>query len=359
MPGALAFFTVALFFGCGKASDTPERYTRTDVAMGTVIQESIYASEKGEEAAGEIFSLIESLERDTLSRRLETAEIYKVNHRSSLDGAAQGGAAAEETVDKVMISDSLGALLENCVEMWKDSEGAFDVTLEPVIRLWDIDGWAGGTREGVFEVPDHQKILDALDDCGSGKLVLERSPSGEGYVLSLPQGMELDLGAVGKGAALDEVRSWLERQENISGAVICAGGSVLVYGQKPDQSLFQVAITDPADTSSVIGLLSLEGTWCVSTSGDYERYVEADGVRYHHILDPATGYPAAGGVQSVTILSDSGFLSDALSTACFVSGPEEGMKLAEKYHAEALFVDEEGNLIMTQGMERYFTPSEK
>ena len=92
----------------------------------------------------------------------------------------------------------------------------------------------------------------------------------------------------------------------------------------------------------------------MSTSGDYERYVEVDGVRYHHILNPATGYPAVTSVRGVSILSKDGLLSDALSTACFLLGPEKGMELAERYEAEVLFIMEDGELILSEGMEKFF-----
>lgn len=171
--------------------------------------------------------------------------------------------------------------------------------------------------------------------------------------IRLPVGMSLDLGAVGKGIACDRIRQYLEEKE-VSGAVISVGGSILTFGQKPDGTNWQVGIVNPLQTEQTIGILSLNGQWCVSTSGDYERFVEVDDFRYHHILDPATGYPADSGVRSVTILCKSGILSDALSTACFVLGTEKGMELAESYGAEALFVDAQGKIYMTEGMKQYF-----
>lgn len=339
---AFLFPLCLLLCGCGQVS---VQYTDTGIAMGTVIKQNIYSLKEDESATDEILTLIRTLEQETLSRRSESSEVYKINRY--FERANSGDNTA------LQISGELGLILENCLRVWDSSHGAFDVTLAPVICLWDIDSWAGGTREGAFEIPMQQEILKALDDCGSGGIELEELA--EGYEIRLPQEMELDMGAVGKGIALDEIRSWLKQRENITGAVISVGGSILVYGSKPDKSSFKVAIADPSDTASVIGYLSLEGTWCISTSGDYERYVEAEGVRYHHILDPATGYPADSGVRSVTILSKSGFISDALSTACFVLGVDEGMKLAEEYGAEVLFVDREGNIVMSKGMEEYFS----
>ena len=108
------------------------------------------------------------------------------------------------------------------------------------------------------------------------------------------------------------------------------------------------------DTSQNIDIMQLEGGWCVSTSGDYERYVEKDNMRYHHILNPLTGKPADSGVRSVTILTESGLDSDALSTACFVLGVEKGMALAEELEVEALFVLENGEIVMTDEMKQIF-----
>ena len=342
---AITISLAGLFFGgCGQEA---VRYMDTDIAMGTVIHQNIYSVTEDETATEEILVLIRTLEHETLSRRLEESEVCRINRYFGADSGQDG--------QSLQISEEMGLVLENCLRVWESSRGAFDVTLAPVIAIWDIDGWAGGTREGTFEAPKQQEIEQALEYCGSGGIELRELPTG--YEIRLPKGMELDMGAVGKGIALDEIESWLMQRENITGAVISVGGSILVYGSKPDKSRFKVAITNPSDTASTIGYLSLEGTWCISTSGDYERYVEIDGVRYHHIIDPATGYPADSGVRSVTILSDRGFLSDALSTACFVLGVDEGMKLAEEYDAEVLFVDKEGNIIMSEGMKKYFMPN--
>jgi thiamine biosynthesis lipoprotein ApbE len=172
--------------------------------------------------------------------------------------------------------------------------------------------------------------------------------------IGIPAGMQMDLGAVGKGVALDEIRKTLEEYPEVSGAVISVGGSILTYGNKPEGGTWQIAVTDPLEPSQSVGVLTLDGGYCVSTSGDYERYVEVDGVRYHHILDPRTGSPARSDVAGVTIVTKDGFLSDALSTACFVLGSEEGQKLLEKYDAEGLFIDHAGTITMTEGMQQYF-----
>ena len=148
---------------------------------------------------------------------------------------------------------------------------------------------------------------------------------------------------------------YLQEHEKITGATIAVGGSVLTYGEKPDGSSWKVGIVNPRETSYYVGILEVDGQWCISTSGDYERYVEVDGIRYHHIIDPDTGYPADSGVTSVTVLTKDGFLSDALSTACFILGKDAGMKLAESYGAEVLFVEKDGTVSMTEGMREVCT----
>lgn len=356
----IAFLLVSgllLFAGCGKV----ERYLMTDIAMGTVTNQTIYSRDG--DLTLEVRDIILKLEQDELSWRIEGSEVARIN-------AAAGSGVYTS------VSERLYQELEILLKLSKDSGGAFDVTIRPVAALWNIDVWAAGenpaaegnqipetnptaeenqtAEEGTFPdgqppsiIPTQEQITLALTHTGYENLSLT-----EGTVM-LPKDMALDLGAAGKGIACDRIAAYL-REQSVYGAVISVGGSVVTIGKKPDGTPWQIGIVNPWDTSSLVGILYLEGENFVSTSGDYERYVEVDGVRYHHILNPATGYPADSGVRSVTILCDSGILSDALSTACFVLGVEEGMALAESYGAEALFIDTEGNISMTDGMKQFF-----
>ncbi|MDE5591200.1 MAG: FAD:protein FMN transferase, partial [Acetatifactor sp.] len=295
----------------------------------------LYTTEDETETAAEIMELLRKLEEDVLSRRLDTSEVWRLNAAA---GSAEGGS----------LSASMEEILEGCLEMWRKSDRAFDVTIGPVVSLWDIDSWAAGEKEGMFVPPEEEQLQNALQICGSGSLDIR------GDRLYLPKGAQLDLGAVGKGIALDHILTYLQEKNEITGAVISLGGSVLTYGQKPDGGCWNVGIADPGDTASNVGILTLEGEWFISTSGDYERYIEVDGIRYHHIIDPVTGYPADSGVAGVTILAKDGFLSDALSTACFILGEERGLALAENFGAEALFVGKDGSITMSRGMKDYY-----
>lgn len=320
--------------GCGaEQAGQVQQVQNVDTAMGTVISQTLYTIGNETETVAEIMELLRRLEGDVLSRRLDTSEVWSLNAAA---GSAEG----------CSLSASMDEILEGCLEMWRKSDGAFDVTLGPVVSLWDIDSWAAGEREGMFAPPEEEQLQNALEICGSMDIRENR--------LYLPEGAQLDLGAVGKGIALDHILAYLQEKNEITGAVISLGGSVLTYGRKPDGGCWNVGIADPGDTASYVGILTLEDEWFISTSGDYERYIEVDGIRYHHIIDPATGYPADSGVAGVTILAKDGFLSDALSTACFILGEEKGLALAENFGAEALFVGKDGSITMSRGMKDYY-----
>lgn len=335
--------TISIVFcvGCGKH---PVMYQKADTAMGTIVSHTIYAPTESlaKQVSEEMDSCIGDLEQNYLSWRMESSEVYRIN----------AGAGSGQTVE---MSPFLTEILDQSSKVYAASDGAFDVSMGSIVRLWNMDSLAlyqqnTASREEWKDIPlpTDAQILEASACVGMDKCTID------GRLISLPEGMQLDLGAIGKGIALDEIHTLLKDRENVMGAVVSAGGSILTYGNKPDGTTWNVGIVDPFDTANNIGILMLPGGYCVSTSGDYERYIEVEGVRYHHIINPSDGKPADSGVRSVTILCKSGLLSDALSTACFVLGVEEGMELAENFESEALFVDAQGEIHMTDGMKQYF-----
>lgn len=348
---AVLCLSLGVMVGLNGCSRQPQVLSNIDTAMGTVITQQIYVRSGSNESSHEetwdptceVIALMNRLEQETLSWREEGSEVARLN---------------ETAVTPQTLTPHMAELLAGCQEVSEKSGGAFDITIGSVSRLWNLDEWADKWQEEEYPLPTGTEIESVLSHTGYENviLMLESNATGtERIMLTLQNGVSLDLGAVGKGVALDEIKTYLETEKSVTGAVISAGGSILTHGAKPDGTPWKVGIVDPLDNSRNLGVLTLAGQWCVSTSGDYERYVEVDGVRYHHIIDPATGYPANNGTRSVTILCKSGFLSDALSTACFIMGEEKGMQLAEEYGAEALFVDEEGRITMTDGMREYFS----
>lgn len=299
-----------------------EKYTNADFAMDTVVSETLYTS--GADINTQIGEKLREMETTLLSWTEENSQISQLNNA---DG---------KTME---VSDDLAADLEKIRQLSQDSNGAFDPTLGKIIRLWDIAGENP-------HVPDQSEIDTLLPEVGYEKIQVD------GNNVTLLDGCTLDLGAVGKGMGCDLIMDYLRSQPDVSGMILNLGGSsVMTYGEKPDGSSWKVALTDPRDTEGdYLGAITLDANQFLSTSGDYEKYFIEDGIRYHHILDPKTGYPVQNGLTSVTIVCDQGYLADGLSTACFVLGMDAAKPLLEKYDAEAVFVDEDKNVYVTSGL---------
>ncbi|MCM1495395.1 MAG: DUF1294 domain-containing protein [Bacteroides sp.] len=317
----LQIVLLVLFLSRISAQET----VRTDFSMGTVISEVIYGPE-GEAAADGIRQCLTDLEQQNLSWRLDTAAVAQWNRE-----LAQGNSPQLTIQQQQWMKDTLG--------ICQASGGALDITLHPVIALWGIE-------EEHPSVPDAEAIQQALEQTGYEGLHIEE----DGSLCAEHPGCTIDLGAVGKGIAADEVRTCLE-QQGVSGAVISIGGTILVYGDKPEGDAWQVGIQHPREAQgSVLGVLTVKQEAVISTSGDYEKYFMEDGIRYHHIFDPATGRPADSGLVSVTVVSERGIISDGLSTACFILGYEESIPLLEQYGAEGIFVTADGKVYLTEGL---------
>lgn len=323
-------------------------------AMGSYVRQTAWGP--GGKAAMEAASQAAADLENRISWRRE-GDIAKMNSQA-------GGEPV--TVDE---STYTGELLEELLELCERSGGALDITIGPVSRLWDFDGEP--------RVPGEDELKEALALVGHTKLSMESEEYmygedradgshmdclGTRYRVSLTEaGMALDLGALGKGAACDAAAE-AYRQAGVRGAVAAVGGSVGLYGEKPGGKAFRVSVRDPkGDQAGSLGVLELPGGY-VSTSGSYEKYFEQNGEKYHHILDPRTGYPAESGLVSVTVWCPPemdwkwpGALSDGLATACFVLGLEDGQKLLEGYGAEGIFVDGDGAIAVTPGLEGRFS----
>lgn len=332
----VCFLILFVMTGCGNGTI---KISEATIGMGTVVQKTIYVKEEetGKEVLATINSYLQKYEEELLSWRESDSEIAKINASA---GIQQGYEVQSEELMKY---------LQMIWEVSRKSNGALDVTVGMVTKAWNIDEWATGDDE-LFQIPQEKELEELLQNVDYQKVLLE------GGKVYLPAQMSLDLGAVGKGIVCDKIGEYLKSQDTVTGAVITVGGSVITYGAKPDGGTWNIAIVHPREEGTYLGKVSVQGEYYIATSGDYERYVERDGIRYHHIMDPLTGYPANSDVCSVTIVSDSGLLSDALSTACFVLGSEEGLRLAEEFDVKALFVTRDMEIIMTQGMESIFIP---
>ena len=335
---ALLLMIFALFLtACGEKSAESE--TRTVYAMDTVMNLTVY----GENAAAALENAekeLHTLDESVLSRTAEGSELYALN--------ASDGETVTYGAD-----DILPALIEAALTISDATNGAFDPTLAPVLDAW-------GFTKDLHRVPSADELAALLARTGRDKVALEKTA--DGYSVALSDGTQLDLGGIAKGYAADLLRAQLE-EEGVTSATLDLGGDVFVMGKKSDGSDWRIAVKDPGDTESYLGIVSASDAFIV-TSGVYERYFEENGVRYHHILDPKTGCPAESGLVSVTVLCKNGAWADALSTACFVLGTDKALALRDGLAAqgvafELVFVTDDGRVLYTGGLAAAFTPNEE
>ncbi|MCQ2472287.1 MAG: FAD:protein FMN transferase [Clostridia bacterium] len=294
-----------------------EKSEKTYVAMGTVITSKIQGKGSAE-AEEEIRTMINGMETACLSWRCEGSDVYRINeHNGTFESVSQDTAK----------------WIADCVDVSEKSSGAFDITIGKVTKLWNFDGESSN-------VPSSKEIEKALQAVDYSKMLFNST------AVKIAKGQFIDLGAVGKGIACDSAREILENS-GVKSATVSVGGSVLVFGKSAT-----VGVICPDDDTKCVGTINLKDK-CVSTSGDYERFFEKDGKKYHHILDPYTGYPVENNLRSVTVICDSGLLSDALSTACFVLGYKGSLGLLNNYDAEAIYIFDDNTIAVTDGVKSF------
>ncbi|HEY9594131.1 MAG TPA: FAD:protein FMN transferase [Spirochaetia bacterium] len=246
----------------------------------------------------------------------------------------------------VKVSADVLHVVEVGLQYSEDGDGAFDITVEPLVKLWGI-----GTDAA--RVPSEKEIRGALSRIGYKDLVVNDKAS---TVFLKRPGMGIDLGSVAKGWAADEVVKVLHAH-GVTSALIDLGGNVLTYGTKPDGAQWRIAIQDPEKArGTMIGYVDIPGG-SVTTAGTYERYFERDGKRYFHILDARTGYPAWNGLSAVAIWAPDSTTADGYDTLAFTLGLEHGSKLVESTHGriEAVFITEKKGVYVTPGLRSRFT----
>ncbi len=260
-----------------------------------------------------------------LSRTVEGSDVWRINHAHG-----QPVEVSKETVE----------LLETARQVSELSGGMFDVTIAPVSTLWDF-------TSGDAVVPDAEAIAAAA------KLVDYTRVKTDGSLVTIPEGMMIDLGGIAKGYIADAVKGYLE-DRGVKSAVLSFGGNIVTIGLKPDGSPWKVGIQDIDRPTGEYMLVALNFGGSTVTSGIYERGFEADGVYYHHILDPDSGWPVQNELASVTIFSESSMWGDALATAAFSLGTGAGTKLIEGIDGvEALFIARDRSVSTTSGAGKY------
>lgn len=321
---SMLFFSCIAFAFLTTVSCRAKEPARTEFALGTVCTVNLY--ERGtKDAYDEIFARLRELER-ILSANDEGSNVSAINRSAGIAPVA----AAPDTL----------TVLSAAIAFSEKTDGAFDPAIGPLVRLWNI-----GTDQA--DVPASAEIQKALTLVSWKDIILDRQ---KGTVFLAREGMRIDLGAIAKGYAADEVARIVGRR-GIKRGMIDLGGNIYAVGEKAPGTPWVIGIRDPK-TSHGLPVASLRAkNASVVTSGIFERYFEKDGVHYHHILDPKTGFPKTNELLSVTIVAQNSMNADALSTSAFLLGTEKGLKLVSTVPgAEAIFIDRKGRITTSPGL---------
>lgn len=287
-------------------------------AMDTVMSLTAYGSH-AKEALDAASAEIQRLDK-LFSISSETGDIYQVNKNGEGD-----------------LSEDTRSLLASALEYGRETDGIFDCTIEPVMEAW------GFTTQN-YRVPSDAELSELLFHVDASTVTLT------GNHVTLPSDVKLDLGGIAKGFTSARVMD-VFKENGVTSGIISLGGNVQTLGLKPDGKRWRVGIQDPSDLNSMFAVVEVSDE-AVITSGAYQRYFEENGVHYHHIIDPRTGYPAESGLTSVTIISADGTLADALSTSLFIMGADDASAFWKKHQDqfEAIMMTDSGEVLVTSGI---------
>ncbi|MHB8034572.1 thiamine biosynthesis protein ApbE [Clostridium botulinum] len=315
-----------VFVGCASKSEEP--VSRETYLMGTIINIKAYGknADKAVQSSVDKISDIEN----KMSLNISTSEVNKINKNAG--------------ISPVKVSKNTFDVVKASLIYSEKSKGSFDITVEPLVSIWGI-----GTDKA--RIPSKDEISTALKLINYKDVVINEK---ESTVMLKRKGQAIDLGAIAKGYTADELKKVLLNY-NVSSAFLSLGGNVYVLGNKPDKTPWKIGVQNPLEPrGDYLGIVSVSDK-SVVTSGNYERFFERNGKRYHHIFDTKTGYPAEKGLISVSIISDKSIDGDALSTSVYTLGLDEGKKLIESLNnVEAVFVTKDKKVYITSGLKDTF-----
>lgn len=328
-----------ILFGCSTTTQQEQKQAssiektavvRSESLLHTAVQLSVY--HKGKEVAlDEAVAYMQEMEK-LLSTNLETSDVYKVNK-----------AAGKEAVK---VDERTFNVVQKAIEMSQISDGKFDVTIGAITNLWRIGDSQYQNKPADEQIKDRLPLINYKDvtlDSSNHTIKLEK------------EGMVMELGGISKGFIADEVKAIFEKH-GITTAIINLGGNVVVMGTSPNyDSGWNVGVQDPdAVRGTVIGSVSVKNT-SVVTSGIYERYVEVDGVKYHHIMDPKTGYPLENNILGVTVITSQSIKADGHSTVLFLMGIDEALNYVNSQEdLEVVFIDKNKGVHLSDGLKGKF-----
>lgn len=343
--------------GCGQNQSNTQQKQDTTEQNTTQAQEAAVAqteasSENGDaegqsqaEASRDIFAMDTYMSVTAFGENADEAVDTAQAEIERLDAMLSTGNGDSE-IAKLNVSGmaelsvDAGYLVERALELYTETDGAFDIAIYPVMEAW-------GFPSQNYQVPSEDALQERLALVDASKV----SYDADSRKVSFGEaGMEIDLGGIAKGYTSARIMD-IFRSYGITSGLVNLGGNVQVLGTKTDGSKWRVAVQSPDDERDYLGVLSVSDK-AVITSGGYERYFEQDGITYHHIIDPKTGYPAENGLKSVTIVSADGTLADGLSTSLFIMGKEQAAEFWRMHSDEfdAILLTDDGTIYVTEGI---------
>ena len=325
----LLIFSLTILIGCSNNNKVVDPLSKSELLMGTVVTVSLY-DKQDQEILDKVFAKVKELE-----------SILSINEAGTLVDKINESAG----ISPVKVDDDTYTIIKKGIEYSELSNGLFDITVGPIVKLWSI-----GLPEA--KVPTQAEIEEKLPLIGYNDIELNDEDK---TVYLKRKGMIIDLGGIAKGYTADVISNILT-EEGVKSAIIDLGGNIFAHGKKVNGDDWRIGIQDPySDRGDKVGVITVSNK-SVVTSGIYERYIEKDGIKYHHILSPLTGYPYENEIAGITIVSDKSVDGDALSTSVFAMGVEEGMNFVNSIDGiDAIFVTKDNKVYITNGLKGNFS----
>lgn len=340
--------TIAILTACSGRNVSMETEVSSEVSSENVVTSSELTSENASddaEAVRDVFAMDTYMTVKAYGSNGDAAVDAAVDEINRLDALLSTGKKDSE-IGQInannggQLSEDGAILMERSLELYKSTNGAFDVAIYPVMKAW-------GFTDGNYQVPDADTLKATLELVDPSLIDYDKETS---TVSFKKDGVQIDLGGIAKGYTSSRIMD-IYKEKGVTSGLVNLGGNAQVFGTKPDGSLWRVAVQSPDSEDEYLGVLETKDK-AIITSGGYERYFEKDGVTYHHIIDPSTGYPADNGLISVTIVSADGTLADGLSTSLFVMGKDKATNYWKAHSDEfdmILLTDDE-KLYVSEGI---------
>ena len=311
-------------------------------SLQPLVAQELNAQKKVLKLMGSRFEITAVADNDTIAWQAINAGIAEIERIEKIISSWNPKSQTSEVnrqagIQAVKVDRELYDLIFRAKKISNLTDGAFDISFASMDRIWRFDG-------SMTQMPPAEEVTAAREKINWQNIILDPQ---EHAVFLKEKGMKIGFGAIGKGYAANRAKAIMEKMKGVQGGVVNASGDLITWGESSRLESWTAKIADPKDKENVLGWLPVKDM-AIVTSGDYERYVEFDGIRYAHIIDPRTGYPTTG-IKSVTIVCPDAELADALATSVFVLGKEKGLELINQLNGiECLIVNDDDEILTSE-----------